>query len=225
MQLEHLEQFVDIRYLSEAQKQTVLAQLDDDVKHVMQGRMASDGFGIMREHWDRMADVVESPEWDKEGVFTPEHMAAQKLYTAALFDRMTALDRHGEMTNDTLERFYQAYFNSSDSPLDFVGGYGDKMELFALSRRSESARRLSPHLVASMVYDGTFGDIGQSLQKAWRTQAGVEGKLAYLSSLDALLAAAENEIYPTDRMQASVRAAMAGVEFSRRLSLKASHNP
>ena len=225
LQLEHLEQFVDIRHLNEAQKRTVLAQLDDDVTRVMQGEMASDGFGIMREHWDRMADVVESSEWDKEGVFTPEHMAAQKLYTAALFDRMTVLDRHGEMTDDTLERFYQAYFNSSDSPLDFVGGYGDKMELFALSRRSESARKLSAHLVASMVYDGTFGDIGQSLQKAWRTQAGIEGKLAYLSSLDALLVAAENEMYPTDSMQASVRAAMAGVEaddgspaFARRIA-------
>lgn len=201
--LGQIEALISISELDEREKKAVLYELDRDFNQVIDGDGAVDPFGIVRDVWNRTAGITRNSQWD-EGRFTAKHMAAIKLYTAGLFHELAQREESGQSVDGN--RVYEAYFASSDLPTEYVGGYDSSLELFALSRRSEAGRQQTRNLVAGLVYDGTFSDITPSLQKAWSSQKSVEGRLNMLGTIDYLLRQAENELYPTDSMQAAIRA-------------------
>lgn len=216
-QLERIESVIDIPLLDTTEKIKVLESLQRDVARV--GGEATDQRVDMRNVWDDMATVVGSKEYADRSVFSPEHLAAQKLYAAGLLETLRGIEQRGEMSHAMEDNFYEAYFSSSDSLVDFVGSYADKLEVFALTGQSRTTRNFRKNLAAAMVYGGTFGAIGSSLREVFEAQKSVEGRLAYISSLNSLLLAAENEIYETSSMQQSLRETLRAVADSSEASV------
>lgn len=203
-QLETVEGRTEIPLLDENQKKAIIYELNRDIDNLKQGIEGSRR-GQVRDAWDKLADISHNTSWDSR-VFDAGHMAANKLYAAALFDTFESWENQGVVDDDLARRVYEAYFASSDLPTDFTGDYSSKLELFALSRRSRLGRRLAGSMVAGLVYDGTFGDVGNSIEKVWRSQHASEARLDTVATLDYLLRAAENEMYPTDSLQDSIHA-------------------
>lgn len=202
---QRIEQLTIIPYLNEQEKNAVLSRLNEHLSQVLNSP-PDHGFGIVRDVWEELGAI-----WGTDGrSFGREQMAANKLYAAGLFDKLAETETGGgsqqeAQRQDDFEKIYRAYFATSDLITDFTGTFGDRLELYALSRRSEAGRKLSRNLSAGLIYDGTFGDVSSDLAKAWESQHLVEGKLDYITSLEELLARAEDEIYDTGSLQDTIR--------------------
>lgn len=134
-----------------------------------------------------MAELTAAERWTDEGRFSQEQMAALKLYATGLFISLEEAEREGTLPPDAEQQLYRAYFASSDQIIDYTGGYDSQIELFTLSRRSIIGRRQARNLQAGLIYNGTFGDIADSLEKAWSAQSTVEGQLMTISTLSYLM--------------------------------------
>lgn len=204
LHLSRIEELIDIPLLNEREKKAVLYELQRNLGDCIdsEGKAVFVPGDIMQDVWDSTARITQNHEWLSSGVFNEKQMAANKLYAAGIFQALSQREADGKQADAS--RVYSMYFSSSDQPIDFTGGYDSSLELFALTRRSEVGRKLSADIVAGLIYDGTFNDIAPDLEKAWLSQRAVEGQLNMLATVDYLLRAAENEIYPTDRMQAAL---------------------
>lgn len=212
--LERVEALVEIPELTAEQKLEVIGRQVSDYDSLVTSREGTAGpFGLVRGVWDDMAEIAHSPEWES-GYFSPAQMAAQKLYCAALFETIVGREKDGLMTDSETGKIYEAYFSSSDLPTDYTGGYASELELYALSRRSETGRRLSDNIMAGLLYSGTFSDIRPALMEAWRVQSSAASRLNYLSALDILAQNALNLAYGDGRMEEYLREALEAIAKS-----------
>ncbi|MFZ1257892.1 MAG: hypothetical protein WAQ25_00270 [Candidatus Saccharimonas sp.] len=225
-QIEELAKRTSIEDLSDHQKQAVLLAVHKDLDFVLSGS-EGDTFFMVRDVWDRMATVVNSPNWHDTHTFSQEQMAAQKLYAAGVLYQLEERERAGRLPANAKRYVYDAYFSTSDQLTNFTGTYSDALELFALAQRSQIGRTMSSVMVSGLVYNGTYGDITHSLERAWKVQSDVEGHLAVLRTYNQLLIAAENEPYPTESMQNSIKKQLQSIaagEGSAFASIVANHS-
>ncbi len=196
--LAHIESLIAIEPMDEYTKVAILHQQREDLAKVMESDLDEIAFGIVRASWDKTASITDSDTW-KDGRFTPEHQAAQKLYAAGMFEQFGELDT--DLSDEAAQKIHRAYFSSSDALIDFTGGYHDQLDLLTLSRRSHIGRREAGAIAAGLIYNGTFGTIRNDLQKTWQSSDSIEAKLAKINTFSYLLLNAEREMYDTRHMQ------------------------
>ena len=194
---------MDIPLLSDEQKRAVISILNDDINTVLRGATDKNSYGFVEKVRLDMSEITGSKKYTTEGHIDREMMAALKLYAAGLFCSFEEIERTRSMTPEEMWRIEEEYFASSDQIIEFTGGYSSELELFALSRRSETGRAYGGSLRAGLVYDGTFGNITDSLDKVWHSRKGVESQLSIISTFESLRVAAESESYAA-RMETAI---------------------
>lgn len=208
--LRHVEDMVGIDGLSGEQKQRVIRCVEGDYGAIIKGENTNHPFGVVRNVWDAMAEITSAPHWD-EGRFSTEQTAAQKLYAAVLFETILDRELQGEMTESEAVGVYEAYFSSSDLITDYTGGYASELELYALSRRSETGRRLAGSIRAGLAYNGAFSDIRPSVEEAWQSQQSPAAQLNFLSMTEDLLQESEETGYSDGIMTRALYRALSDI--------------